>query len=217
MKRSIFFVILFTCLISLVLIYSDYAQAIPAFARQTGMSCFQCHIGFPILNEVGMKYKQMGYLLPDEQGEYIWDQKAIPLAGEVLLEYVSTHGVDPVTGARLKKESKFELDSIDLFASGSLAPKISYFVEIASDEEEPFIPETAFLIINNLTSSNTANLKLGKFRNEFFYLSSERKLTRTDYLAPVSLEETGGELNGYWPFGLRYAIGVANDEREGDV
>lgn len=42
------------------------AQAIPAFARQTEMSCTSCHEGhFPRLNSLGRQFRDNGYQLPD--------------------------------------------------------------------------------------------------------------------------------------------------------
>src|SRR3989339_1984588 len=40
------------------------AQAVPAFARQTGMSCNSCHFqGFPSLNGMGRSFRAGGYTM----------------------------------------------------------------------------------------------------------------------------------------------------------
>ena len=37
------------------------AEAVPAFSRQTGMTCAQCHTDMPILTETGRRFKLEGY------------------------------------------------------------------------------------------------------------------------------------------------------------
>src|SRR5438309_5893554 len=39
------------------------AEAVPAFARQTGMSCSQCHTVFPELTPFGRQFKANAYVL----------------------------------------------------------------------------------------------------------------------------------------------------------
>ncbi|MFB6261476.1 MAG: hypothetical protein ABEJ96_05255 [Thiohalorhabdaceae bacterium] len=41
------------------------AQAIPAFARQTEMSCTTCHAAVPKLNSFGEDFAANGYRLPN--------------------------------------------------------------------------------------------------------------------------------------------------------
>src|SRR5476651_931649 len=42
-------------------------QAVPSFARQTGMSCVACHTEFPILTEYGRQFKLTGYTMGSGQ------------------------------------------------------------------------------------------------------------------------------------------------------
>ena len=39
------------------------AQAVPSFARQTGMACAACHTVFPELTSFGRMFKASGYVL----------------------------------------------------------------------------------------------------------------------------------------------------------
>src|ERR1051325_4537552 len=45
------------------LIVPQVVQAVPSFARQTGMSCIACHTEFPILTDYGRQFKLDGYTL----------------------------------------------------------------------------------------------------------------------------------------------------------
>jgi hypothetical protein len=47
------------------------AQAVPSFARQTGLECVACHLSFPELTSVGREFKLGGYTLsqPPKDGE----------------------------------------------------------------------------------------------------------------------------------------------------
>ena len=57
--------ILFTLFFSMLLIGN--ANALPSFARQTGMSCVACHTSFPELTPFGREFKLNGYTLGDTQ------------------------------------------------------------------------------------------------------------------------------------------------------
>ena len=44
-------------------ISTDRAEAIPSYARQTGMSCTACHTSFPELTSFGRSFKLNGYTM----------------------------------------------------------------------------------------------------------------------------------------------------------
>ena len=47
-----------------VMLWAPKAQAIPAFARQTGMPCSGCHYQhFPVLNAFGRAFKEGGFTM----------------------------------------------------------------------------------------------------------------------------------------------------------
>jgi hypothetical protein len=51
-----------------VLLSSTSAQAVPAFARQTGMACLSCHFqNFPALNAFGRSFRAQGYTMRGAQ------------------------------------------------------------------------------------------------------------------------------------------------------
>jgi len=45
---------------------ADVASAIPAFARRYGVECHLCHRGVPRLNRTGLRFKERGYRLENE-------------------------------------------------------------------------------------------------------------------------------------------------------
>ena len=43
-------------------LYASAAQAVPSFARQTGMACAACHTVYPELTPFGREFKLNGYV-----------------------------------------------------------------------------------------------------------------------------------------------------------
>ncbi len=63
-SRVLWFVLL---AINSIFLLPKSAQAVPSFARQTGMSCTACHTEYPILTEFGREFKVNGYTLSTGQ------------------------------------------------------------------------------------------------------------------------------------------------------
>src|SRR5664279_5725402 len=59
------FAALTACLLGLAMLAgsADRAQAVPSFARQTGLACEACHTVFPQLTPFGRVFKASGYTL----------------------------------------------------------------------------------------------------------------------------------------------------------
>ena len=201
----------------------DEAGAVPAFARQVGVPCTVCHVQFPKLNDFGMAFKQNGYRLKDKEGDFIWQKNNLPLAAMTLLMYENR---DQKMGAASEKESAVSREALEFFSAGSVGPTVSYFFDYAfvrsqvtTDGADTVTvneaePGGTFLIFNDIVPDNLLNLRFGVMSNEFFYLSAPRQTTTTDYLAPVSPDLVGLEVNGVHPAGVRYAAGYGNDEVE---
>ena len=51
------------------------AQAVPSFARQTGMACEACHTVFPELTHFGRMFKANGYTLDNLQARFATSQR----------------------------------------------------------------------------------------------------------------------------------------------
>ena len=104
---------------ALLLLASTTAQAIPAFARQTGSACADCHAGAygPILTPYGMRFKLNGYTDTDGQGV------KIPVAGQL----TETHS------APARSPSSTALTEADLYVAGRISDQFGGYVKVESD------------------------------------------------------------------------------------
>ncbi|MEQ1847233.1 MAG: hypothetical protein ABL983_16815, partial [Nitrospira sp.] len=202
-------------LVAVVILSARRASAVPSFSREHGLKCSDCHAGFPLLNEFGMEFKQRGFRLLDEDGKYPWELKSLPVSVIGIMQYLNAHENDPVTRARLSSSRKVEIEEIELMAAGTAAPKVGFLAEFAQEVAEggSFGNEQIWMQFSDLLPASVLNLRAGRMLNEQYYLSQKRRLTFQRYLAPVTFNVTGAELNGFWS-GFRYAAGVVNDERE---
>jgi len=58
------------CVLVATTVFPRVADAIPSFARQTGLECSACHNAYPQLNEFGRNFKLQGYTLQSGDPEY---------------------------------------------------------------------------------------------------------------------------------------------------
>jgi len=102
-----------------LLFASTAAQAIPAYARQTGAACADCHAGAygPALTPYGMRFKLGGYTDTDGNGT------KIPLAGQL----IETH-TNPARG-----KSTTTLTEGDLYIAGRLTDQFGGYVKVEAD------------------------------------------------------------------------------------
>lgn len=107
------------------LLVPGVSQAVPLYARQTGMACEVCHFGgsFPELTETGREFKLTGYTWGKVNG--------LPLAGMVLAGKTSldnTHGsADPASDFAHDKSS--QLQQVSLFTGGRITDELGAFVQ----------------------------------------------------------------------------------------
>lgn len=106
-------------LAALLLLASTAAQAIPAYARQTGSACADCHAGAygPKLTPYGMRFKLNGYTDTDGQGT------KIPVAGQL----TETHTA-PARGP-----SSTALTEADLYIAGRISDQFGGYAKVESD------------------------------------------------------------------------------------
>lgn len=124
--------------ILLSLLLAPAAQAVPSFARQTGVSCASCHTAFPQLTAFGRQFKMQGYTLTSAQqlkGEGLNMNLAAPLS--MMLQ---------TTWSQLKNapdastdKSQFRLPSqLSIFYAGRITDKIGSFVQITAEDGGSF-------------------------------------------------------------------------------
>jgi hypothetical protein len=191
------------------------AQALPLFARKYSMPCSQCHVAYPRLNDFGMTFKQRGYILEGASGESPWESTNFPLSliGNVGMSLV---GTDSLHGGRDRERTsqiQFQQNAVEFHTAGTLAKQISFHFDNGFSTDTGVL-ETgmAFVQFDDLAKNGTLNLKAGIFDAEIPYLSSARRTTLVDYLAPVTLDAQGLELNGERA-GWTYAAGLMNSGR----
>lgn len=90
---------LFIPLVFVAVLFPSVSEAIPAFARQTNMSCATCHFQhFPALNSFGRSFKQGGYTMVGGQSLISSDNLSLPVALNASLvtklRYQKTNGSD---------------------------------------------------------------------------------------------------------------------------
>jgi hypothetical protein len=120
-------------------------QAVPSFARQTGMACQACHTVFPELTPFGRQFKLNGYQidnLPQVQGATPSQDMTLllnqipPLAFMFQASYTKLAAALPdsaVSGATAQNGQVLFPQQASLFYAGRVAPNFGAFVQITYD------------------------------------------------------------------------------------
>ncbi|HLG89321.1 MAG TPA: cytochrome C [Alphaproteobacteria bacterium] len=107
------------------------ARGLPAFARQTGLECADCHTAFPELTPVGRRFKLNGYT---QVGA---DEISFPdhLAAMVEGTYTHTEAGQPGGAApHFGPNNNLVLQQTSLFYGGKLADNLGAFVQTTYDD-----------------------------------------------------------------------------------
>jgi len=116
--------ILFALFLSMLLI--ENANALPSFARQTGMSCVACHTSFPELTPFGREFKLNGYTLGDTQ----W----FPFAVMATASTTSLKNNDDGAGGKIiPRDGAVQLDAVSVFMAGKINDHIGGFVQLTEN------------------------------------------------------------------------------------
>jgi hypothetical protein len=219
MMRSLRFALMLLPLFALIVpaLTPRTGRALPLWSRKYEMKCSDCHSAFPRLNAFGMRFKQNGYRMKDQDGESPWDAKEFPFSAIVNVgaAYDKIDTVDVVSGQRgSRTETGFKRNAVEFHAAGTVAPKVSYHVDADfTNDTNTLEGGTAFLQLDDVVKGGALNLKAGLFDADLPYLASSRVTTLADYLSPVTLGATGFELNGTKSKWI-YAAGLINSERD---
>jgi hypothetical protein len=127
-----------------VLLTAGSASAVPAFARQTGMSCAQCHTIFPELTPFGRQFKVGAYTMAMQKqiSEGGGEEKRlalelpayVPLGAMLQVGYTHTADAAAVTGSESALNDNISIpQTFSLFYAGKIAPKVGAFAEVAYD------------------------------------------------------------------------------------
>ena len=127
------------------------AQALPAFARQTGQNCVACHAGgqFPELTPYGRMFKMTGYTM---------GARALPLSvmGVVNAAKVSNSSKSDDPATDFQKNGNPVFSSGSLFIAGKVTDNIGLFSQITYDN---FAAQDDEGIFHGHTSADNVDLR----------------------------------------------------------
>lgn len=109
---------------------STRADAVPAFAIQTGQPCAACHVGAfgPQLKPFGRDFKLHGYVGNDGENH------GLPLAATMRTSFTHTSAPQPGGAAPgLRPNDNAIIDIVSLYYAGKIAPNTGGFIELTFD------------------------------------------------------------------------------------
>lgn len=117
-----FWMVALGLMVVIPLVAPQEAQALPAFARQTGQNCMACHSGgqFPELTPYGRMFKMTGYTI---------GERTVPLSVMGLVSSSSIANAPPGT----TKQVEPILANGSLFVAGKVSNNVGAFVQFTYD------------------------------------------------------------------------------------
>lgn len=112
-----------------LLLAASQAEAVPSFARQTGMDCAGCHIGGfgPQLTPAGIRFKLGGYTDSDGQ------EGKLPLSAMAVASWTRTKTDNPEPESGLRANNNLKMDEASVFLAGRLTEHMGAFVQATYD------------------------------------------------------------------------------------
>lgn len=157
------------------------APAIPAFARQYGLSCATCHAAYPKLNAFGEQFSAHGYIFEGMQEKaYVphTGDEALNLFERVPLALRFQQWTEVrAEGTRWKQDFKAPW-AVKLLTGGALGPVANFYAYIIFEQGEAPFFEDAWV---NLHPWNSFGVQLGQFQICDLMFPRELRLTRSDY------------------------------------
>lgn len=128
-----------TLIILMLFGLTNFVQAVPSFARQTGMACNACHTAFPELTQFGRVFKLNGYTLTGLKQIQSGDggkpdvkiNETPPFSAMLVVGYTSQQ----TTPADQQKNSLQFPQQLSFFYAGEISPKIGSFIQVTYDQE----------------------------------------------------------------------------------
>jgi hypothetical protein len=129
-------------------LYASAAQAVPSFARQTGMACAACHTVYPELTPFGREFKLNGYVTDNlkqikgvtmERRETLSLNSLPPLSVMLQVSYTHTATALPdsgITGALAKDGEILFPQQVSFFYAGKIADNLGAFMQLTYDGAE---------------------------------------------------------------------------------
>lgn len=208
-------------LLTLLACWPRGAQAIPAFARATGMDCAVCHSQFPRLNDVGQQFRLNGYQVPgSEKDEKTVIDGPTPISMRVNVNYTRDQFHNIAGSANV---NQIQIGEVDVISGGVLRQNIGFFALYlpALSPANGVAGQGGELEAANVAFSNLhgalANVRVGRFEPTDVGFSGARSLTISPYEIyafsfpggpAMSDTQTGVEFYGYKPADCRYYAGL---------
>lgn len=108
------------------------AQAVPSFARQTGMDCFVCHTNYPELTPFGRQFKLLGYTLTNGANQNSKNH----LAAMMETAMTNTANVTSGGGGNPSHNNQLFVPQVSLFYAGKLSEHTGAFVQYTYDSSD---------------------------------------------------------------------------------
>jgi len=130
------------CLAFLATVTPRSVQAVPSYARQTGLPCSGCHYTPPELNPAGRKFKLLGYVDKDKEKPGITDNSgkrhagldilaSLPLSARLEASFTALKTPQPGT-----QNGNFEFpQDISLFLAGAWTSHVGSFLQVTYDTQ----------------------------------------------------------------------------------
>jgi hypothetical protein len=210
---------------------SQSASALPAFARKYGLRCSACHESWPALNNFGLKFRDNGYQLMNDRDSPIWQNPGYwPVTFRITpiwhrlssLNQVDTYtaGIAGPTGSTAGRitSSGFDLSGLDFHTGGTLEKNISFYVLPSSDPTGAFHFESVNARIDNIGGSPWLNVRFGRFElnnllseKRTLWLTGNGGIYQTYHFIPVGDGNIFGQM-GDNQLGMEY-LGHSVDDR----
>ncbi len=184
---------------TIVLSTAAPAEAIPAFTRKFNTSCATCHVAYPKLNAFGEAFLRNGYRMPggDEQYEAdepvklgaepwkrLWPNAiwpgSIPYLPPISFIVNADYVVEP--DAEINNDFRFPSEFAFL-TGGTFGDSISWFgrINLVAPGEDLHV-HRLFGQFDGLLGTRMLNVRFGQMEPRAVPFSSNRRLTRFDYL-----------------------------------
>jgi hypothetical protein len=126
------------------------AEAVPSYARQTGLPCSGCHYTPPELNPAGRRFKLLGYVDRADETKVIQTDgskkraaldllASLPLSAMLEASFTSLKSPEPnttTTPTTKTQNGNFEFpQDVSLFLSGAWTSKIGSFLQVTYDTQ----------------------------------------------------------------------------------
>jgi hypothetical protein len=117
------------------------AEAVPSFARQTGLACEACHTVFPQLTPFGRIFKASGYTISntskvqdiDRTQRYLMSLSNVPPISAMVI--ASTGSVAKAADSQSEKTSTDFPQQFSLFYAGEIADNVGAFAQVTYDDQ----------------------------------------------------------------------------------